>query len=550
MAGVLSGDPLQHGLYEGGSSYSNNQSEDGSGGGGQWYYSRKEIEENSASRKDGIDLKKETYMRRSYCTFLQDLGMRLKVPQVTIATAIIFCHRFFLRQSHARNDRRTIATVCMFLAGKVEETPRPLKDVILVSYEIIHRKDPDGAQKIKQKEVYEQQKELILMGERVVLATLGFDLNVHHPYKPLVDAIKKFGVAQNALAQVAWNFVNDGLRTSLCLQFKPHHIAAGAIFLAAKFLKVKLPHDAETSWWLEFDVHPLQLEEVSNQMLELYEQNKLLKDFHKDQSYLDISDAPPRTTPNGNSDYASTHINGQPDQKGDIMVNDGQFFGSESFPHQGNPEEVQGGSMYDTEGHDGTDLERNDGRSGTRVAKDFRDKWNSRYKDHRDGKIGHSPREAVINIDKNKVKAALEKRKKARGSTTRKTDFTDEDDLIERELEDGIELAVESEKSRSKREQNWSSDEYGHHSRNQDEDGDGEHETKWQSPLKNEFDNVEEGEVPTFDDTGRSYQSSNIRKRKAGSPLDRSVVGKRHEYMTSVSNQHDHDNFQEDRGGW
>lgn len=58
--------------------------------------------------------------------------------------------------------------------------------------------------------MYERQKELILLGERVVLATLGFDLNVHHPYKPLVEAIKKFKVAQNALAQVAWNFVNDG----------------------------------------------------------------------------------------------------------------------------------------------------------------------------------------------------------------------------------------------------------------------------------------------------------------------------------------------------
>jgi cyclin T len=33
---------------------------------------------------------------------------------------------------------------------------------------------------------------------------------VNHPYKPLVEAIKKFEVAQNALAQVAWNFVNDG----------------------------------------------------------------------------------------------------------------------------------------------------------------------------------------------------------------------------------------------------------------------------------------------------------------------------------------------------
>lgn len=66
-----------------------------------------------------------------------------------------------------------------------------------------------------EQEVYEQQKELILLGERAVLATLGFDLNVQHPYKPLVEAIKKFKVAQNALAQVAWNFVNDGYVVSL-----------------------------------------------------------------------------------------------------------------------------------------------------------------------------------------------------------------------------------------------------------------------------------------------------------------------------------------------
>lgn len=59
-------------------------------------------------------------------------------------------------------------------------------------------------------EVIEEQKELVLAGERLVLTTLGFDLNIHHPYKPLVAAIKKFKVAQNTLAQVAWNFVNDG----------------------------------------------------------------------------------------------------------------------------------------------------------------------------------------------------------------------------------------------------------------------------------------------------------------------------------------------------
>jgi hypothetical protein len=55
-----------------------------------------------------------------------------------------------------------------------------------------------------------KQKELILLGERIVLVTLGFDLNIHHAYKPLVEAIRRFNVGQNTLPQVAWNFVNDG----------------------------------------------------------------------------------------------------------------------------------------------------------------------------------------------------------------------------------------------------------------------------------------------------------------------------------------------------
>lgn len=57
------------------------------------------------------------------------------------------------------------------------------------------------------------------------------------------------------------------LRTSLCLQFKPHHIAAGAIFLAAKFLKVNLPKDGDKVWWQQFDVTPRQLEGESHVLI-------------------------------------------------------------------------------------------------------------------------------------------------------------------------------------------------------------------------------------------------------------------------------------------
>ncbi|PWA97427.1 cyclin family protein [Artemisia annua] len=511
MNALFSNDPMNFGMYESGPYRHNDDKQEENGG--RWYFSRKEIEENSPSRPDGIDLKKETYLRKSYCTFLQDLGMRLKVPQVTIATAIIFCHRFFLRQSHAKNDRRTVATVCMFLAGKVEETPRPLKDVIIVSYEINNKKDPEAIQRIKQKEVYEQQKELILLGERVVLATLGFDFNVLHPYKPLVEAIKRFKVAQNALAQVAWNFVNDGLRTSLCLQFKPHHIAAGAIFLATKFLKVKLHHD----WFKEFDVTPRQLEEVGNQLLELYEQNRVAPSQTSevgdgvtqkgptrslpvdednannsnsrpgtssrpfpDQPYPDNHSGPPRPAQTRSSDDGNT------DTKGDVEV-------IESKQHYG-PE-------------DGNASER-------REPVEAKQKYQGRNLDYK----GQSPHDAIKKIDKDKVKAALEKRKKARGGdVTRRTDFMDEDDLIERELEDGIELPGESEKSKQDRIHNWSKP--LNQVDDDIEDGQYHSSTKGQSSRSQDFDHVEEGEVGLMDDGDRGFNrspKSSNRKRKVG----------------------------------
>lgn len=45
----------------------------------KWYFSIQEIENHSPSRKDGIDPKKEAQLRKLYCSFLWELGMKLKV---------------------------------------------------------------------------------------------------------------------------------------------------------------------------------------------------------------------------------------------------------------------------------------------------------------------------------------------------------------------------------------------------------------------------------------------------------------------------------------
>ncbi|PIM99576.1 hypothetical protein CDL12_27925 [Handroanthus impetiginosus] len=105
------------------------------------FMSRDEIEMCSPSRKDGIDLLQETHLRYSYCAFLQNLGVRLDLPQTTIGSAMVLCHRFFIRRSHASHDRFLIATAALFLASKSEEAPRPLNDVLKVSCEVFHKQD-------------------------------------------------------------------------------------------------------------------------------------------------------------------------------------------------------------------------------------------------------------------------------------------------------------------------------------------------------------------------------------------------------------------------
>lgn len=173
-----------------------------------WYFSENEIDDHSPSRKDGIDLEKETELRKLYCSFLQDLGMKLKVPQVSIAVAMMLCRRFYMRQSHVKNEWQTIATVSMFLSCKMEETPRLLMDVV-VAYEIMYRTKPAAAERIKQKDVYNKQKELIVTAERVLLVTVAFGFDIQLPYKPLVVALRRMEISQNDVAKVAWNFVND-----------------------------------------------------------------------------------------------------------------------------------------------------------------------------------------------------------------------------------------------------------------------------------------------------------------------------------------------------
>lgn len=196
-----------------------------------WYFTKEELVYGLSPE----EIRAEHTARKNTCAYLQDAGMKLKLPQLTIASAVVFFHRFYVRHKLKEYDRYMIAATCLFLAAKVEETPKKLKDVIEITHYLRFKKE------IKQDSPeFAQTREQILWHELVVLQTIAFDLTLEHPYRYLLQYVRSLK-GDNNLAQCAWNFVNDSLRTTLCLQFKPHLIASAAIYLASKFLKYELP---------------------------------------------------------------------------------------------------------------------------------------------------------------------------------------------------------------------------------------------------------------------------------------------------------------------
>ena len=148
---------------------------------------------------------KENEYRHKSVQYIQHVGQRLRMcagsssssrapdqslsfiasprrPQLTIATAIVFYHRFYLNNSYEQYDRFVIANTCLFLAGKVEETPKKLKDVVIESYRRSIRSRTSRSRRTQRKlEEFWEIKEHVLVSERILLQSLGFDLSVEHP---------------------------------------------------------------------------------------------------------------------------------------------------------------------------------------------------------------------------------------------------------------------------------------------------------------------------------------------------------------------------------
>lgn len=202
------------------------------------------------------------------------------------------------------HDRFEVSVACILLAAKTEESPKKLNVVIQECFKLKNLStkakkqqeetipgvtlDKRGFLDVKCQE-FVRLKDRVLLLERVILHTIGFELSVNHPYiyfgkiKSIIasrqlqyiqsssssstsSVAEEPGKMFNQLTQYSMNFANDSMHTSLCLQFPPETIAHVCIYLSGQFCKMKPTDDKQ---WL--DILGISMEELTSIGLQIME---------------------------------------------------------------------------------------------------------------------------------------------------------------------------------------------------------------------------------------------------------------------------------------
>ncbi|CAH8595289.1 unnamed protein product [Schistosoma turkestanicum] len=219
------------------------------------------------SQLDKMDYETEIDLRIIGCELIQDSGVLLRLPQVAMATAQVLYQRFFYSKSFVRHFYEHYAMACIFLAAKLEESPRRIRDVINVFHHIRQVRDKKTPTPVILDQSYSNLKNQVIKAERRVLKELGFCVHAKHPHKALDHENNK------TLVQTAWNYMNDSLRTDIFVRYLPEAIACGCIYLASCKLNIPLPR--HPAWWEMFSVSEESVHEIALCLLRLYARPKV-----------------------------------------------------------------------------------------------------------------------------------------------------------------------------------------------------------------------------------------------------------------------------------
>ncbi|KAJ2452808.1 hypothetical protein GGF42_003951 [Coemansia sp. RSA 2424] len=229
----------------------------------------------SPSQRQGMSQELELDMRAYGCHLIEAAGIVLRVPQVVMASAQVLFQRFYYLASFQDFPLRGTVLGSLFLACKVEENPKSIRNIVNV-LDIIIKRDrrfPEVVTDGYDAEFYDLKNEMVI-AEMQILRRLGFNVQVELPYGLLVNYLRCLGLTEHPqLPQLSWNYLNDLLRTPVYVCFQPETIACGVIYLAALKCGVTLP--TSPPWWIIFDANEEDIRQVARAAVALHQRSRL-----------------------------------------------------------------------------------------------------------------------------------------------------------------------------------------------------------------------------------------------------------------------------------
>ncbi|KAJ3341347.1 RNA polymerase II C-terminal domain kinase beta subunit [Gonapodya sp. JEL0774] len=195
---------------------------------------------------NGILIQTESSIRKYAMDSIEKLARRLRLPWRTHATAKTIWNRFYASHPLTLNEVSPldVAQVCLFVACKIEETMKKMKEIILEFGKMEGREfDENDADRLKPQYVNL---------ERVVLETLGFDFRIFHPQKFVVKFCARLADQYSdpiydweSIARMAWLIGSESYKSPASLIYPAHVIACSCIALSTRIHDRPLPPRAD-----------------------------------------------------------------------------------------------------------------------------------------------------------------------------------------------------------------------------------------------------------------------------------------------------------------
>ncbi|KAJ3791197.1 cyclin-like protein [Lentinula aff. detonsa] len=254
------------------------------------YFTPAEVEIMSEKQRGKMTVTQEDKIRQNACGFIDAIGSRIGFPRRTIATGQSLYHRFHLFFPRKDFNFHDVALAALYVSTKMHDTLKKPRELLAASYAIrfpdllSKSKSPFGEVDIDtmDPQLVENDRQRLLAVERLILETICFNFTSRMAFPYVIKMGRALGAGKK-MTKLAWRLAIDSHRTFVPIEYPPHIVALGSIYVASILgsfeqsegeeqqanLKLASSLGQHGDWEQQFQAHLEDLEAIAHIMVDL-----------------------------------------------------------------------------------------------------------------------------------------------------------------------------------------------------------------------------------------------------------------------------------------